>query len=154
MKVFRLPAVLAGVCLFILGSVCPVYPGQPPITVQEIVLLEQTWADAVFRADLPALERILSDNVTYIHGTGNLETKQHFINSLRSGDRKYFPLILEDLNVRVFPEAAVVTGRYNLRLLSKGREISNVNRYTHMYVRTPEGLRLVAHQATNVPPPK
>ena len=154
MKKFGLLPVLGCILLLISFLILPAHAGQPPITVQDIVLLEQMWADAVSRPDIPALEKLLSDNVTYVHASGNLETKIQFINSLKSGDRKYLPLILEDLHVRVFNDAAVVTGRYNLKLVSKGREIANVNRYIHVYVRVGDTLRLVAHQATNVPPPK
>jgi ketosteroid isomerase-like protein len=138
------------VCLF----ASPAHPVPPAITVQDVVLLEQMWSDAVSRADVAALEKLLSDNVTYTHGSGTHETKREFISSIKTGERKYFPIILEDMHVRLFNDSAVVTGRYALKLISKGKEIVNHNRYIHVYARVGESMKLVAHQATNVPPPK
>ena len=121
------------------------------ITAERALQLEKQWDDDVAHADIPALERLLADDLTHIHGTGAVETKTQFIAALKSGDRKYDPIVPEEVSVHVFDGCAVVTGRFHLKAFSKGRIIEGDNRFAHVFAETPQGWQLVLHQATNIP---
>jgi ketosteroid isomerase-like protein len=140
---------IAGVMLL------PVQAHSPKVSKEDILKVEQAWADAVFKGDVEALEKLLADNISYIHGTGLVETKAQFIEQLRSGNRKFLaPIVPEEVDVRVFGDTAIVTGKFTLKVLSRGKEITGVNRFTHVFARVGKQWQLVAHQATLLPAEK
>ncbi|MBM4326454.1 MAG: DUF3225 domain-containing protein [Deltaproteobacteria bacterium] len=128
---------------------------SPKVSKEDVRKLEQAWADAVFKGDVEALEKLLADNINYIHGTGLVETKAQFIEQLRSGNRKFLaPIVPEEINVRTFGDTAIVTGKFTLKVLSRGKEITGVNRFTHVFAKVGKEWQLVAHHATLLPAEK
>ncbi|MBI4962603.1 MAG: nuclear transport factor 2 family protein [Desulfomonile tiedjei] len=152
-KQITFAAILIGALCATLG-LGQLYAHSKPPTTQDIIQLEQKWASAVSGHDVATLEKLLADNLTHIHATGRVETKAQFIDAIRSGDRKYAPIVPEDLNVRIFGDTAIVTGKFDLKVVSKGKEITGVNLFTHVFAKTPAGWQLVAHQATTLPAAK
>ncbi|MFZ5868059.1 MAG: nuclear transport factor 2 family protein [Thermodesulfobacteriota bacterium] len=148
--------VVAIAILLIAGVIMlPVQAHSPKVSKEDILKMEQAWADAVFKGDVEALEKILADNISYIHGTGLVETKAQFIEQLKSGNRKFLaPIVAEDVNVRTFGDTAIVTGKFVLKVFSRGKEIIGVNRFTHVFAKVGKEWQLVAHQATLLPAEK
>ena len=48
-------------------------------TPEQIQALDREWAQACVQADLAKLEQILSDDLTYTHSSGQVQTKPEFI---------------------------------------------------------------------------
>ena len=114
----------------------------------------QHWALLVGQADIAGLEKFLHDQYRHIHATALVESKGQFIEALKSGTRKYDPIQIEESDVRVFGDSAMVTGKFNLKAFSRGKVIEGVNRFGLLLVKTPRGLQAVSFQATPVPQPK
>jgi ketosteroid isomerase-like protein len=110
---------------------------------------------AMVARDRAALERLLADDLTYTHSTGQVESKAQFLESLASGALIYRSIEPEEVAVRVYGETAVVTGRAVMRVENRGQALVLPVRFTSVYVRR-EGLwRLAAWQSTRLPePPK
>ena len=100
------------------------------------------WADATSKPDVIELEKILTEDYVHIHATALVENKQQFIDALKTGARKYDPIILEETKVRILGSTALVNGRFNLKAISGGRTIEGVNRFTLVLEYTGQGSRL------------
>ena len=88
--------------LLIIG-VAPFALAQTTNTLeQDLMHLEQQRVDAVTRGDLPTLERIFADDLLYTHSNARQETKQQFLESVKSGNIKYEAMKHSDLKVQLF----------------------------------------------------
>jgi len=112
----------------------------------------QQWASYVGQGQADELAKILDDSYQHIHGTGLVENKEEFLGALRSGARKYEPIQLEEVKMRLFGECAVVCGKFVLKVLVKGKIMEGVNRFTFVVVQTPLGPKIVSFQATAIKP--
>lgn len=110
---------------------------------------------AMVARDRPALERLLADDLTYTHSTGQVDSKAQFLDSLASGALVYRSIEPEEAAVRVYGETAVVTGRAVMRIENRGQTLVLPVRFTSVYVRRDGLWRLAAWQSTRLPePPK
>ncbi|MCU1273672.1 MAG: SnoaL-like domain protein [Bryobacterales bacterium] len=112
--------------------------------------LDRDWADATVHGDLAKLDRLLSDDMTYTHSGGATDTKQQFLDGLRSGKRKYESIEFREVNVRQYGNAAIVTSRPQVHVISDGHDTRFSPRFLHVWVKQNGSWRLAAHQSTNV----
>lgn len=84
--------------------------------------------DAALRADLPALEKLLADDLEYCGVRATCSTKAQYLESVRSGTRKFRSLRPEIERVRLFPDSAVITGKVYSVSIFEGAE-RNVDAY-------------------------
>lgn len=108
---------------------------------------------AMVARDRPALERLLADDLSYTHSTGQVESKAQFLESIASGTLLYRAIEPEEVAVRVYGETAVVTGRAALRVENRGQAMALPVRFTSVYVRKDGRWKLAAWQSTRLPEP-
>lgn len=123
------------------------------LTQQAALDAARQWADAVGKADAAGLETLLADDYVHVHATALVEDKRRFIDALKSGTRKYDPIVLEETGARTHGDTALVGARFKLRAFTQGRTIEGVNRVTLVFVSTPGGIKAVSFQATPIPNP-
>src|SRR5258707_4851342 len=80
-------------------------------TEQEVLHLADTWAAAELRGDTASLEDRLSDDFIGIGPLGFMLTKQGWIARHQSGDLNYQSFSLDEAQVRVYSNAAILTDR-------------------------------------------
>ncbi len=112
------------------------------------------WASLVGQGNVPELENLLNDKYMHIHGTALVESKTQFLEAFKNGSRKYDPIKIEDMNIRVFGNSAVVTGKFNLKAFVRGKTIEGVNRFGLVLTITEKGKQVVSFQATAIPQQK
>ncbi len=140
------------ILLALLGScLCVTALADTGATDHLLLGLDATRARATVAADLPVLERLLGEDLTYGHTNGQLEGKREFLDKLRSGARRYKALSTEDVHARVFGTAAVVTGTAAAEVESDGKPMSFELRYTATYVQRQGQWVLVAYQSVRLP---
>ena len=127
--------------------------GEQSKAEREILALNREWADAMVRGDRAALERIFSDDLIVTSGDGTLRDKKGELGDGGSEIKTYF-FNTEDLRVRVYGGAAVITGHAKWRINYQGRDIDNERRYTCVYARERGRWRMVAMQLTRVAAPQ
>ena len=129
---------------------------SPAGTLDESEALKaaQRWALLVSQADIAGLEQLLHNQYLHIHATALVESKGQFIDALKTEMRRYDPIMIEESNVRVFTDSALVTGKFNLKAFSRGKVIEGVNRFGMLLVKTENGLQVASYQATPIPQPK
>jgi hypothetical protein len=84
--------------------------------------------DAALHADLPALERLLAEDLEYCGVSATCSTKAQYLESVRSGTRKFRSLRPEIEHVRLFSDSAVLTGKVYSVSIVDGVE-KNVDAY-------------------------
>jgi len=111
---------------------------------------ERAWAQAALKGDVAALGQVLSDDLTYTHGSGRPENKAQYLEAIRSGAQKYEALDYDDVTVRVYGNTAVVNSELHIRTVSSGQLSSSHSRFLHVYVKQGNVWRMVAHQSTRI----
>jgi len=102
---------------------------------QELIKLENDWADAWIKRDLAFFDRIMADDYTWTSPWGEVFTKAHNLALVRSGEDVITSWVLAELEVRVYGDAAVVTGCSTIKETYKGEDVSGHERWTHTWVK-------------------
>ena len=118
--------------------------------VQELTRLEKVWNDAYVRADADALEQLCADDLVVTMTDMVVLNKQNSIAILRSGKVKFERYETSDLNIHVYDNAAVVTGRLQRTRSVQGREVTDEWRFTKVYIRRGRKWLVVAWHASTM----
>jgi len=116
--------------------------------------LDEERTEAMIKGDLAALDRLLADDLSYVHSSTKVDTKASFIENLRSGAAKYKAFQREEANTRVFGDSAVNAGVATVSVENQGQAPATFKiRYTNVWVNRGGKWQMVAWQATRVPAP-
>ena len=107
-------------------------------------------AGAILRGDAAALERMTSDDYTFVTLRGEMVTKAEIVRNFRSGAAKYQSREISDLNIRVYGNSAVVTGRAIQKGMENGKDYSGDYWFTRVYVNLDGQWKTVALQTTRI----
>jgi ketosteroid isomerase-like protein len=107
-----------GFLLNLLFAASAVWAASPPTTKseKEVMATEEARTDALDRSDLGALDRLMADDVTYVHASGKVDTKKSYLDAIHSGKLHYISWQPRNLQVRVMGSGAVVNGEYLVRV--------------------------------------
>jgi ketosteroid isomerase-like protein len=92
---------------------------RPDSATNEVLAAERARTTALDNNDLPALEKILADDLTYVHASGKVDTKASLLDALRSGQVRYISWTASRLNARVNGDTAVLDGEYHVRVTDR-----------------------------------
>jgi hypothetical protein len=120
------------------------------MTERALTAIEHEFDHALSDANVKALDRILATDWTLLDITGGVITKEAFIEALRSGDLKFLSIVPDDIQVRIYNDSAVVTGRTEMNVRYMGQEITVQSRFTHVYQKSEGAWRMVAAQGTPI----
>jgi ketosteroid isomerase-like protein len=109
---------------------------------------EQQWAVAGVKADAKALERLLSNDLVYVHSYGLIEGKAEYIQQVRSGARKYDSIDHEAMIVHVSGDTAIVSAKLHLRGANGSTPFDHFVLVMHTWIRRHSRWEMVGHQAT------
>ncbi len=116
-------------------------------TEAELLALDRAWADAIARGDMTTIDRLFAPEFVIVSPNGELKNKQQEINNLKPAlDVTTYYFRSEDTQVRVYKDAAVLTGRAVWKVRYKGRDIDNNRRYTTTYIKRSGRWQMVAQQ--------
>ena len=102
---------------------------------QELIRLENAWADAWVKRDFAFFDRIMADDFTWTSPWGEVFTKTHNLALVKSGRDVIASWVLAEMKVRVYGDAAVVSGFDTVKETYKGEDVSGQNRFTHTWVK-------------------
>ena len=117
----------------------------------ELLGFEARRCIAMMAADIGALDRLLSDDLTWTHSSARQDTKASFLAGLQAGGTRYLEIRRTDEQVRLHGEVAVVTGVAHMRASINGEERQLRNRYTNVWTKSGDGWQMIAWQSTAVP---
>ena len=105
------------------------------------------YKDAMIHNKAAVLEKLLSDDLSYVHSGGQLETKADVLKSVTSGKNVIIKIETSDMSVRFYDKVAVV--RCRMDLWHSETNIVHMN-VLHTWVKRPQGWQMVARQATRL----
>ena len=119
---------------------------------QELIRLEGELPGIMMRSDVERFSELMAEDWSTIDPQGHVITKQQAAEMLRSSTLKVESMSADDLRVRVYGDAAVVTGRGDYRLAGRGLGVTDYAgatfRFTDVWVRGAGKWRCVATQQT------
>ena len=115
-------------------------------TTQTIMQLENSFNDAMVKADVPTLEKILS-NDWHINLDANLINRTQYLDWLKA-NTPYTSIKDHDVDVRAYDSAIVVNGVSTRGL--KGNTATRELRFTRVYAKSANGWQLVAMHFTRL----
>ena len=123
---------------------------------QEINRLEKGMQDGMLKNDMALFERVATDDYLVINPVGMVGTKADAL--ANSQNVKIESFSADDVKVRVYGDAAVVTGRATIKGQLKAaadaaQDISGQYRYTRVYVKQQGQWRLASFQFAPVRQP-
>ena len=109
---------------------------QHTTAADDVLKREQQRVDYLTAGKLDELAAMLSPTLTYTHSSAALDTKEQFMDSLRSGRLVYKSLKHRDVQVRFpTPDVAVLNGLSDVESVSGGKTQQTPLRFTIVYVR-------------------
>lgn len=107
---------------------------------------------ALVQADRAALERLLHPNFTYVNAGGaRLNLEEYLETYVSLGDMRWEQQELEQVQVEVYGDTAVLVARLHDRATHQGRVFDAYFQTIQVYVLFPQGWRCVAAQTTQAP---
>lgn len=116
---------------------------QEKIIVQTIRQLDSERIQAQIGADTAALNRIYADDFIGVGPSGTVRTKPQVISDFTSGGLKFQSITTDDVQVRVYENTAVETGRSTLIGQDKNKVVPRDNRFTRVWVMLQGNWQLV-----------
>jgi len=114
----------------------------------ELERLERVWNEAHEQGDAVALDALWDDELVVTVPGMSVMGKADSLAIWRSGRMSFERYATSDLEISVFGDAAVVTGRVERLRTMGGRSTADDWRFTKVYVRRDEGWRVVAWHAS------
>jgi hypothetical protein len=107
---------------------------------------------AMIALDYAALDDLLSDDLSYVHSTGVVESKAAYLAALRQGLYEYGAVTRRDGSTRICADCAITSGAIDMLVGATGSAKGTI-RLQHVLVWAKQGTkwRLSLRQATRIP---
>lgn len=103
---------------------------------------------AVSKNDAAALDKIYSDDYTFIGPDGKFYTKAQRLDSIRSGDTKAESIKFDDVKVQSYGDTAVVTTNVALKGKMQGKDVNGTGESTIVFSKVSGNWRVVHGHAS------
>jgi hypothetical protein len=100
---------------------------------------------------LDSLDAFLDEQALYIHSNGWVQNRKEIIDDFKSGKLKLDSVSTEEASVRLFSNAAIVTGRGTFSGMISGTPFHSRLLFTEVYIRKQTGWKLVSRHACRMP---
>ncbi|HKA20238.1 MAG TPA: nuclear transport factor 2 family protein [Blastocatellia bacterium] len=114
---------------------------------QEIRQVEDKRREGLLRGDTTTLDQIFADDYSVVNQFGQVQTKAEMMYALKSGALKFESVVEDNVSIRVYGDAAVLTGRATSK--HEGRESTQL-RFTRVYLKRQGRWQTVAYQVTRI----
>ena len=113
-----------------------------------LLALESAWNHAEQSKDARALDQLLAGTLVYIDYDGTLMNKKEYLASTLKNDVEAEQINNDGMTVRVYGNAAVVTGTYRDKGIEKGKPFLRRGRFTDTWIYDKGAWQCVASQST------
>jgi ketosteroid isomerase-like protein len=109
------------------------------------------WDKAIVAKDRAAIEANMAEDFRQIDGAGNVETKESFLRDIVAPELEIDPYTVEDFDVRLYGEVALLSGRTRMTGRYNGKPFTTHYRYIDVYVRRAGKWKIVSVQISRLP---
>jgi ketosteroid isomerase-like protein len=136
----------------LLFSAAPV-PQDKSVSADEIQIkqLERAWNQAEAKQEVKEVSALLADTLAYTDYDGSFMNKSEYMKWVAAPEQKADHLYDEGSNVKVYGDAAVVTGIYRESGTNKGKPYVIRSRYTDTWIKRDGVWLCVASHSTLIP---
>lgn len=120
-------------------------------TKTQVMMKMLSLKNALLSKDSITLSAILSDDITYGHSTGIVQTKAQLIRDIMSGVQDYKSIEPSDMNVRLYDNTGVVTLKLKVNVAYGGKPLNLNMNATLTWVKMNDDWKLVARQSVKLP---
>ena len=117
---------------------------------QAIRQLDRERIQAQIGADAAALDRIYADDFIGVGPSGTMRTKAQVLSDFTLGELTFQSITTDDVQVRVYGNTAVETGRSIMSGQDKGKTVPRDTRFTRVWVKQQGRWRLVANHYSSL----
>ena len=117
-----------------------------------VLTADQERTEAQIKQDVATLDRLLGDDLTYVHASGLVQGKAEFIADLKSSKRLYKNVTTSDVNVRLLKDGAVITAKSQISVSFDGKENNLSLQVIEVYAKRNGRWQLIAYQSTRLKP--
>jgi ketosteroid isomerase-like protein len=126
-----------------------VFGGTPkPDAKKAVLAAEQAYVDAMIKHDKAALEKLLADDLVYIHSSSKSESKAEVIQAVVSGSATYESIEFRDTMVRQYGDVVITNHKAVIKTKQTG--VANLL-VTHVWVKQKGGWQFASRQASRLP---
>lgn len=144
MKTLTTMLLLLSASLFIAAQSSPDAASEQ----NRVLALENAWNLAEEHKDAKALDELLSSSLIYIDYDGSLMDKGQFLAAIKEPALHPEQIVNENMTVHLYGDAAVVTGVYREKGVSKGKPYLRRGRFSDTWVNQKGTWQCVASQST------
>jgi ketosteroid isomerase-like protein len=110
------------------------------------------WDKAIVAKDRAAIESNMADDFRNIDGNGTVADKTTFVRDLMDKDLQIDPYGVEDLEIRLYGDTALLSGRTRMTGRYQGKPFTSHYRYIDTYARRDGKWQVVSVQITKIAP--
>ena len=129
----------------------PTPRGDKPAVERALVAQATAWDAAIVRKNRAAIEANMASDFRQIDRRGNVSTREQFLAGITDAKLEIDPYTVDDLDVRVYGDVALLSGTTRLSGRWDGEAFTTHYRYTDVYARGRDGAwRVVSVQITTI----
>jgi ketosteroid isomerase-like protein len=133
---------LVFLCLFS-GAVC----ASPATDEKAVAAAVERMTAAMLHKDIPELEALTSDTVSYGHSSGKVQDKQAFIDDIRSGRSAFNTLKMLDQKIILNGDVALVRNHFSAEAVNSGKVVPTEIENFQIWQQQQGEWRLIGRQA-------
>jgi Domain of unknown function (DUF4440) len=122
-----------------------------PVSADEALASEDARYAAQMGDDFGSLQKLLGNDLVYIHSSAVVDTKASYIDSMKSGTVKYRVMRRSDVTVRTYGCVAIISGLGNFDVTVKGQDMAVEIRFHSIWAKRDNGLEFISWEATRTP---
>jgi len=113
-----------------------------------IQALELAWNHALEGKDTKALDMLLGSNLVSVDIDGSISNKSEFLASIKAPDYQPLQAVIEQSNVQMYGDAAVVVGVFRVKGMEKGKAYVHRERFVDTWIKSNGTWQCVATTGT------
>jgi hypothetical protein len=124
-----------------------------PAEIQDraaLIKLTDEITKAKTRRDITGLDRLLGDDYILTNPAGLVANKSEYLDGAGADTATYESVVNYDQAVKIYGNAAVVTGTTSVKGAYDGHDIGGLFRFTHVFVKRQDRWQAVATQLTRI----
>jgi len=139
-------------CVFggLLGAVTAEAQAKLSKAEAELVATDSARYKAMTERDVPTLEKMLADELVYIHSSSRRQSKSEHLSDLKAGRANYNKIDVKEQVPSIYGNVGIIQGIAEFTI-GGAHESKFTLRYTSVYVKRDGRLQMVAFSCSRIP---